>query len=230
MQFPRIYRVPFFIKWAYPSWYIWDKRAATKTIYLTFDDGPIPEVTEWVLDTLSRKFEASQSSKNTLKKIPATFFCIGDNVRKHPELVARILKDGHSVGNHTFNHLNGSITEDDTYLKNTHLAALEMSNIIDKNAMTLSTDLFRPPYGKIKRSQARNLRKLGYKIIMYRIVAYDWEQDISKETSLKKIARKTKNGDIIVLHDSLKAASTMKYILPRLIKHFEDRGFEFGRL
>lgn len=211
-------RVPRFIKWWYPSWYIWDKKTSRKTIYLTFDDGPIPEVTEWVLSTLLRK------------RIPATFFCIGDNVRKHPVIFERLITEGHSIGNHTFNHLKGWQTEDETYLKNTHLADIEMRKHTDVAPNELATTLFRPPYGKIKRAQSRVLRKLGYNIIMYRVVAYDWDATVTQEQCLKNVIKNTRDGDIIVFHDSVKAFENMKYALPKVIDYFSEREFLFGRL
>ncbi len=211
-------RVPQFIKWWYPSWYIWDRKKSEKVIYLTFDDGPVPEVTEWVLSTLSQK------------RIPATFFCIGDNVRKHPSIFKQLIAEGHSVGNHTFNHLKGWLTKDETYIKNTYLADLEMRKYIDVALNELATPLFRPPYGKIKRNQAKALKKLGYDIVMYRVVSYDWEADVTPEQCLQNVIRNTKSGDLIVFHDSVKAFENMKYALPRVIDHFLEQGFIFGKL
>lgn len=217
-----LYRVPTILKWWYPSWYLWDKKMpGKKTVYLTFDDGPIPEVTEFVLDMLSRKHK---------KSIPATFFCIGDNVRKHPEVFKRIISEGHAVGNHTFNHLKGNTTTTDVFIENTQLAQLEMAKHIDTSSNTLATPLFRPPYGQIKKSQAKMLKKQGYDIIMYRVIGYDWEATVSPEQCLKNITKKTKSGDIIVLHDSIKAFKNMQYALPRAIDYFLQEGFEFEKL
>ncbi len=213
--------MPSIFTWLYPSWYLWSKPKGKKTIYLTFDDGPIPEVTDFVLDTLSRKRD---------KPIPATFFCIGDNVRKHPEVFKRILAEGHSIGNHTYNHLQGWKTDNETYLKNTQLAELEMSKHIESNPKRLSSSLFRPPYGKIKRTQASALRKMGYKIVMYRVVAYDWESSVSPESCLKNVIDTAQDGDIIVFHDSVKAYKNLQYALPNAIKYFENAGFSFGKL
>ena len=221
MSFLRPSRVPFILTWLYPSWYLWSKPKGKKTIYLTFDDGPIPEVTDFVLDTLSRKRD---------KPIPATFFCIGDNVRKHPEVFKRILTEGHSIGNHTYNHLQGWKTDNETYLKNTQLAELEMSKHIESNPKRLSSSLFRPPYGKIKRTQASALRKMGYKIVMYRVVAYDWESSVSPESCLKNVIDTGQDGDIIVFHDSVKAYKNLQYALPKTIEYFENAGFSFGKL
>jgi peptidoglycan/xylan/chitin deacetylase (PgdA/CDA1 family) len=221
MSFLKPSRVPSIFTWLYPSWYLWSKPKGKKTIYLTFDDGPIPEVTDFVLDTLSRKRD---------KPIPATFFCIGDNVRKHPDVFKRILAEGHSIGNHTYNHLQGWKTDNDTYLKNTQLAELEMSKHIERNPDTLSSSLFRPPYGKIKRTQASALRKMGYKIVMYRVVAYDWESSLTPEACLHNVIDTAKDGDIIVFHDSVKAYKNLQYALPKVIEYFENAGFSFGKL
>lgn len=214
-------RIPSFLKWWYPSWYVWNQKKKAKTVYLTFDDGPIPEVTEFVLDTLSRKRDTP---------IPATFFCIGDNVRKHPNIFKRIITEGHVVGNHTYNHLKGTVIDTKTYLKNIQLANLEMSKHLATDPKTLSTVLFRPPYGRIKKKQALALKKLGYTITMYRIVAYDWELSVTPQECLQNIIKVIKNGDIIVLHDSLKAFENMKYALPRAIDYLEKEGFIFDVL
>lgn len=214
-------RVPAFIKWFYPQAYVWDKKTQRKTVYLTFDDGPIPEVTDFVLDTLSRKRD---------KPIPATFFCIGDNVRKYPEVFKRIIVQGHAVGNHTYNHLNGWNTDTETYIKNSHLAELEMKKHLCRNQDQLSTTLLRPPYGKIKRKQAKDLCRLGHRIIMYRVIAFDWEVSVTPEQCLKNVVEKARDGDIIVFHDSVKAFKNMQYALPKAIKYFEENGFSFKKL
>lgn len=217
-----LYRVPTIVKWCYPSWYIWDKKTPEKkTIYLTFDDGPIPEVTEFVLDTLSRK---------RTNPIPATFFCIGDNVRKHPDVFKKIIASGHAIGNHTYNHLKGNITPTKEYIENIQLAQLEIGKHINTISNTYITTLFRPPYGRIKRKQAKRLKRQGYDIIMYRVIGYDWDSTITPEQCLKNITQKTKSGDIIVLHDSPKAFKNMQYALPRAIDYFLDEGFEFKKL
>jgi len=217
-----LYRVPVVLKWLYPSWYIWDKKTPEKkTIYLTFDDGPIPEVTEFVLDTLSRKRSTP---------IPATFFCIGDNVNKHPDVFKKIIADGHAIGNHTYNHLKGSTASTKDYIENIQLAQLEIGKHIDTLSNAHITTLFRPPYGRIKKKQASALKKQGYNIIMYRVIGYDWDATVSPEQCLKNITKKTKNGDIIVLHDSIKAFKNLQYALPRAIDYFLKEGFEFRTL
>lgn len=217
-------RVPTFVKWWYPTWYIWDQPKKEKVIYLTFDDGPIPEVTEWVLDTLSRK------RNNDNSPILATFFCIGDNVRKHPFIFKKIIELGHAVGNHTFNHLKGWHTEDNTYIKNTHLADLEMSRVMNLGPKSPNFPLFRPPYGKIKKSQAKVLRQHGYEIVMYRTVAYDWDIHTTPEKCLNNVLKRARSGDLVVFHDSVKAFKNLEYALPRMVDYFLEKGYRFEKL
>lgn len=219
-------RVPSLIKWWYPSWFVWDRPKENKVIYLSFDDGPIPEVTEWVLDTLA---SMSAPDKETIK---ASFFCIGDNVQKHPAIYQRILSEGHQVGNHTYNHLKGWQTNDADYLANTKKAAefMERHALDKKMDAQLQFPLFRPPYGKIKQGQARKLRDLGYQIIMYRVVAYDWDATVTPEKCLSNVINNTRSGDLVVFHDSVKAFKNLQYALPRAIAHFQEKGYRFETL
>ncbi|MDP5001617.1 MAG: polysaccharide deacetylase family protein [Flavobacterium sp.] len=189
---------------------IWEIPNSEKKIYLTFDDGPIPEVTEWVLDVLK--------SEN----IKATFFCIGDNIRKHPEVYKRILKEGHQTGNHTFNHLNGWKTNTKSYLKNFKLCETEHLKLNTEHSF-----LFRPPYGKIKPSQSKVIRQLGYKIIMWDVLSYDFDSTISTEKCLENVISNTEQGSIIVFHDSVKAEKNLKYALPKAIQILKYKGFIF---
>lgn len=182
---------------------VWDIPNSENKIYLTFDDGPIPEVTEWVLDLLKSE------------DIKATFFCIGDNIKKHPEVYKRILSEGHQTGNHTFNHLNGWKTETNHYIENFKLCEIEHSK------------LFRPPYGKIKPSQSKAIRQLGYKIIMWDVLSYDFDSIISVEKCLENVISNTEQGSIIVFHDSLKAEKNLKYALPKAIQILKNKGFVF---
>lgn len=203
------HRVPFFIPLLYPS-LVWRMPSEAKNLYLTFDDGPIPGPTEFVLNVLA---------SNTIK---ATFFCIGDNVRKHPEVFNRILGEGHAVGNHTFNHLSGWSTENSKYLQN--IQAFE-TTIADKLKSSL---LFRPPYGRIRRSQIKALS--DFKIIMWDVLSFDFDKRLSPEKCLKKTIEATRQGSIIVFHDSLKAERNMSYALPRFVDHFLNAGFQFKTL
>lgn len=177
-----------------------------KVIYLTFDDGPIPEVTPFVLNQL-RKYDAK-----------ATFFCIGDNVKKHPGIFEQIIQDEHSIGNHTFNHLNGWHTDDKTYVEN-----------INKCTDYFTTTLFRPPYGRINQSQIDNLLP-NYSIIMWDILSGDFDTSLSPRDCLRKVIRKTNNGSIVVFHDSLKAYPRLKYVLPIALKYWSDKGYAFHAL
>jgi peptidoglycan-N-acetylglucosamine deacetylase len=208
------YRAPFFLPWLYPT-LTWRIHGEEKVLYLTFDDGPIPGPTEFILELL--KEHQSQ----------ATFFCIGDNVQKHPALFTRILKEGHSIGNHTFHHLNGWNTDQEVYLQNVHLCEEELEKHHGYKSQN-SSSLFRPPYGKIKRSQISGLKE--FDIIMWDVLTYDYDQRITKEASLKNSIRATRPGSIIVFHDSLKAANTMMYILPRFMDYFLSKGYRFKKL
>ena len=193
---------------------VWDIPNSDKKIYLTFDDGPIPEVTEWVLDILKSK------------EIKATFFCIGDNIQKYPEVYKRILAEGHQTGNHTFNHLNGWKTETNHYIDNFKLCETEHLKL----PIAIGTEhsfLFRPPYGKIKPSQSKAIRQLGYKIIMWDVLSYDFDQSISVEKCLENVISNTEQGSIIVFHDSVKAEKNLKYALPKAIQILKDKGFVF---
>ncbi len=161
-----------------------------KTAYLTFDDGPIPETTPYILDTLQ---------KYGLK---ATFFCVGENVKKHPELYKRILKEGHSVGNHTFNHLKGWKATSDAYIDNVRMCS-----------EYVSSKLFRPPYGKMTYFQYRILRK-KFKLIFWDVITPDYDLNISPEKCLEIVKKKTRPGSILVFHDNLKAKNKLTILLP----------------
>jgi len=175
-------------------------------VYLTFDDGPIPEITEWVLSILA--------SFN----VPATFFCVGENVEKYPEIYSKIIEAGHSVGNHTFNHLNSWKTDNTKYLENIAKA----SEIIDSK-------LFRPPYGKIRPSVTNKVLPL-YKIVMWDVLSRDYDKDISPEKCLETVTKKVAKGSIIVFHDSIKAETNLRYALPKSIEFLLANGYEFGKL
>ena len=204
-----------FIKWIFPK-YSWDIKNADNKIYLTFDDGPIPEITEWILDILN-KYE-----------VKATFFCIGDNIEKHPEVFQKVIKNGHSIGNHTFNHLKGWNFSTEEYIENT----LQCEKAITSNSeiVNLKSKIFRPPYGKIKPSQSNILRKLGYKIIMWDVLSVDYDKKISPEQCLENIIQNTVSGSIIACHDSLKAFKNLEYALPKAIEYLKNKGFVFERI
>lgn len=198
-----------FVKTIFPN-YLWEIPNNEKKVYLTFDDGPIPEITEWTLEQLK---------KNNAK---ATFFCIGDNIQKHPSIFQKIIENGHEVGNHTFNHLKGWETSLEDYIENTKKCSQTMANC---QLNTEHCRLFRPPYGKIKPSQAKALRKLGYKIIMWDVISMDFDQTISPEKCLDNVLKNIESGSIIVFHDSVKAWKNLEYVLPKTLAFLNEKGF-----
>ncbi|MBT0607759.1 polysaccharide deacetylase family protein [Aequorivita echinoideorum] len=212
--------MPRFIQRLYPElvWAFFNKK---NSVYLTFDDGPIPEVTPWVLDEL-KKFNAK-----------ATFFCIGENVRKHPEIFERIIAEGHAVGNHTFNHLNGWKTSTSEYIGNVVKAERQMqdSGFNSHNFRNQNSGLlFRPPYGKITGKQSKSLRKKGYKIVMWDIISYDYDSNVSKEKCLQNVLKNLKGGSIIVFHDSLKAEKNLRFVLPKVLNVISNKKFSIKKI
>ena len=192
----------FLVKIIYPQ-LLWGMPAGGKEIFVTFDDGPHPEITPEVLKILAR-YQAK-----------ATFFCVGQNVEKYPETYREIISHGHQVGNHTYNHLKGWETSDEVYFEN-----------IKKCRQLVGSNLFRPPHGRIKRSQIKFLKN-DYKIVMWSVLSYDFSKEISKEKCLQIAQKYTKSGSIVVFHDSEKAAENMLYALPRFLGHFQNKGFVF---
>lgn len=186
---------------------IWSMPATEKTVYLSFDDGPHPDITPWVLDLL-KHYQAK-----------ATFFCVGNNVQKYPDVYARIIEEGHAVGNHTFHHLNGWKTRDNVYMDDIALAA----EYID-------SPLFRPPYGKIGMFQRYLLTKkrFGMRIVMWSVLSGDFDPGISPQQCRDQVLLNTKAGDIIVFHDSEKAKDRMQFALPYVLEYFRTKGFGFG--
>lgn len=203
------------VKWIF-SKYIWEIKNSENKIYLTFDDGPIPEVTEWVLDVLKKQ------------DIKATFFCIGDNIRKNPEVFRKVINGGHSIGNHTFNHLKGWGSSTKNYIENALLCENEIAEKYDFGNQ--KSKIFRPPYGKIKFSQSKILRKMGYKIIMWDVLSVDWDKEISPEQCLDNMIKNTVSGSIIACHDSSKAFKNLEYALPKAIEYLKNKGFVFERI
>lgn len=200
--------MPRFIQRLYPE-RIWAFPHKRDSVYLTFDDGPIPEVTPWVLDEL-KKYNAK-----------ATFFCIGENVQKHPEIFQRILSEGHSVGNHTFNHLNGWKTATSEYIENVDKAEGQMGN---KSKFKIQDSrLFRPPYGKLTSKQAKILQRKGFKIVMWDIISYDYDANTSSEKCLQNVLKNIKPGSVIVFHDSLKAEKNLRFVLPKVLQFLIEK-------
>lgn len=198
-------KTPTVLTTVYPEC-LWRVNTATKTIYLTFDDGPIPEITPFVLAQL-KQWNAK-----------ATFFCIGNNAVAHSEILKQILDDGHAVGNHTYEHLNGWKTTDSVYFEN-----------IEKCAAVVNTKLFRPPYGKLKLSQYRQLKK-QYRIIMWDVLSFDFDVNISAQQVLQNVLQNAEAGSIVVMHDSIKARHKVEFALPEILSHFTAKGFKFEKL
>ncbi|MEO8254212.1 MAG: polysaccharide deacetylase family protein [Flavobacterium sp.] len=195
--------------------YIWDIPNSENKIYLTFDDGPTPEITEWVLNQLE-KYNAK-----------ATFFCIGKNIEQHPEIFKKLIENGHAIGNHTFNHLNGWKTNTNEYIENSVQCSVISNPFSNNKQQTTDNQLFRPPYGKIKSAQAKKLRQKGYKIIMWDVLSADFDQSISKEECLDNVLSNTKSGSIIVFHDSVKAFKNLEYVLPKTLAYLSENNFRF---
>lgn len=199
VQLPRIVR-PFFRNT------IWRKTPSEKVIYLTFDDGPVPEVTPLVLDILDRY------------GWKATFFCVGDNVARYPDLYADILKRGHKTGNHTFNHLKGFQYSKEEYVEN-----------VEKAAKFIDSKLFRPPHGRIKPSQLRALKK-HYKIVMWDVITHDYNKKVSPDRILQTVQKYLRSGSLVVFHDSVKAEKNVLEALPRAIEFWQSKGYSWALL
>lgn len=197
-------KIPWWLKRLYPK-RIWQMDPSEKKIYLTFDDGPHPVATPFVLDIL-KKYDAK-----------ATFFCIGKNVAAHPEIFQRILSENHSVGNHTQDHLNGWHSDTETYIKNVELAR-----------GYIKSSLFRPPYGKIRSAQVKKMQQ--YRIIMWDVLSGDFDKAVSPQSCFENVRNHTNNGSIIVFHDSEKAWDKMSNTLPLVLEHFSKKGFQFSAI
>lgn len=193
---------------------IWDLPNKNKEIYLTFDDGPTPEITDWVLNILQQY------------KAKATFFCIGRNIEKNPTIFNRIIQEGHSIGNHTYNHEKGWETNNEIFIN----SILKTERVIESIAKTKTTKLFRPPYGRIKKSQTKLLLKNDYKIIMWSVLSADFDRSVNVERCLNNVIKNTKSGDIIVFHDSEKAFDKLKEVLPKVLEYFNKKDFIFNKI
>lgn len=195
--------------------YVWSISTTEPKVYLTFDDGPTPEITEWVLEQL-KQYDAK-----------ATFFCIGINIEKHPEIFKKIITDGHSFGNHTFNHKKGWKTSNQTYFEEVDTCEKSIQKFSCKSPQT---KLFRPPYGKIKTSQSKVLREKGYKIIMWDVLSVDFDATINPEKCLNNVIKNIANGSIVVFHDSVKAFPNLEYALPKTLDFLKNKGFVCEKL
>jgi peptidoglycan/xylan/chitin deacetylase (PgdA/CDA1 family) len=220
-------KTPGFVKTLFPN-FVWNINTDKKELYLTFDDGPTPGITHWVLQTL-KQYNAK-----------ATFFCIGNNIEKYPEIFKNILDEGHVVGNHTYNHLKGWKHQTKDYIEDTEKTQNLITPTIQKlnskpfhsNIGNLQFEnwnlkLFRPPYGKFKTKQSKELQDLGYKIVLWDVLSYDWDKSVAEETCLKNVTSTAKEGSIIVFHDSVKASTNLNYVLPKILKHYAEKGFQF---
>lgn len=185
---------------------VWFLPNTENKIYLTFDDGPVDPITSKCLDILS-KYDTK-----------ATFFCVGDNVSKNPELFGRIKEDGHSIGNHSYNHINGWKTENKDYFNN-----------IDQCSKLVDTTLLRPPYGKIKRSQLKELKE-DYKIIMWDVLSGDFDPKVTVEQCVENVVKNTASGSIIVMHDNEKCGNKMLEALPQILECLIEKGYKFEQL
>lgn len=206
------YKTPQIIQKLFPS-FKWRVNTSEKVIYPTFDDGPIPELTYELLSILN-DFGAK-----------ATFFCVGDNIKKYPEIFKSILDNGHSVGNHTFNHLKAWKNKNDEYLNNVQLCQQE----IEKHGYQ-DKKLFRFPYGQFNLTLAQSLKREGFDLIMWDILSKDYDNSISANKILQKSIEKSEYGSIIVFHDNLKAKDKILQFLPLYLKHFSDIGYKFKKL
>ena len=198
-----------------PSWlpklfknYTWKINTTEPTIYLTFDDGPDPKPTRFVLDTLLQ-YHAK-----------ATFFCVGENIQKHRKVAQEIINQGHVLANHTMNHLKGWQTSHDVYVKNTN----KCQETLEEYS---TSSLFRPPYGRITKSQTKSLKEAGYEIIMWDLISYDYDDKIDINQALKQLIRNSKPGSIVVFHDSSKAWKQLKIMLPKYMHALNKQGYSF---
>jgi peptidoglycan-N-acetylglucosamine deacetylase len=203
-------KTPWLVKRLFSS-YTWSLPSDDKAVYLTFDDGPHPEITRWVLDQLQEHHAQ------------ATFFCVGNNVQQYPDIYKQILNSGHAVGNHTYHHVNGWENDDKIYLED-----------ISKAARLIDSNLFRPPYGRIRNSQASKLsqalQRNESRVIMWDILSADFDTSISAEQCLYNVLENVSAGSIIVFHDSEKAFNNLRYALPGTLKYLKQEGFTLRKI
>ena len=203
-------KTPWFVKKIFSS-YVWSLPGDDHSVYLTFDDGPDPEITTWVLDEL-KKYDAR-----------ATFFCTGNNVEQYPEIYQRILENDHAVGNHSYSHYNGWETNEDKYISDVEAAT-----------KFISSHLFRPPYGRIRNGQAKRipdaLQRSDAKIIMWDVLSADFDLSYTPQQCLSNVLKNFSPGSIIVFHDSQKASSNLKYALPRVMEVLQEAGYGFKKI
>ncbi|HKJ07396.1 MAG TPA: polysaccharide deacetylase family protein [Flavobacteriaceae bacterium] len=206
-------KTPYFIKLLLYK-YVWHMPKKHNAIYLTFDDGPTPTITPWVLDQL-KKYNAK-----------ATFFCIGKNIEKYPEIFKQIIAEGHTIGNHTYNHVNATKNTKEVYLNSIKKTEKILYKHLGEENIS-NTKLFRPPYGVLNFKQANSILKLGYKIIMWDVLSADFDKNAPKEKCLNNVIKNTESGSIIVFHDSDKSADKLKFILPKVLDYYSFKGCSF---
>lgn len=198
--------IPSFIRSMVP-YLTWKVHTEDKIVYLTFDDGPHPTITPWVMDML-KVYDAK-----------ATFFCVGENVQRFPSTFRAILDNNHAIGNHTFNHLNGWVTQTQEYLRN-----------IDLSAQLINSKLFRPPYGRITPWQLFQLKRNNYQVIMWDVLTCDYEPNLNIQKAVKSCMKHIQPGSIIVMHDSLKAEVNLRQLLPQFLETLKNQGYQFKSL
>lgn len=201
-----IEQMPDIVRLLYPT-VLWRKDKDKKVIYLTFDDGPTEEITHWILKTLDEF------------GVKATFFCIGNNAEKHPEILDEIRKNGHQVGIHGYSHVRGLYKKQEEYL-----------NDVKKSESIIKSKIFRPSHGRIYPSQVKKLNELGYKVVLWDVITRDYDTNLKEEEVLKIAKKYTRNGSIVVFHDSLKAEKNMKYAFPLAVRYWIENGYTFETL
>ena len=201
-------KTPRFVKLLFRKW-IWNFSRSEKCLYLTFDDGPTEKITSWVLDELD-KYNAK-----------ATFFCLGKNVSKNKDLFEDILNRKHSVGNHTYDHMNGWNTKTSHYFANVEKTTAELWGM---------QSIFRPPYGNLTYRQSQIIQKSGLKIVGWDVLSADFDRSISAEKCLENVIRNVENGSILVFHDSQKAAEKLRFVLPQILEYYHSKNFKFKKI
>ena len=198
-------KTPLFIQNLFPN-FTWKMNSDQPVIHLTFDDGPIPKITPWVLDQLAQ-YDAK-----------ATFFCVGSNIEKHPEVFQQVIDGGHTIGSHTNTHMNGWNSDNIPYFHN-----------VRRGASMAKSELFRPPYGKLKPSQIQFIQR-HYQVVMWDVLSGDFDPNIDKEQCYRNVINYTEPGSIIVMHDSIKAQEKLEFVLPKILEYFTGLGYRFENL
>lgn len=209
----RFFKTPALVRYLLPQ-YTWRQPVHEKIIYLTFDDGPIPDVTEFVLQQLAEY------------RAKATFFCVGENIYRYPEIARQVADQGHRLANHTYNHLRGWETKTEAYVQNIALCQNQLDLV---QPVSQALKLFRPPHGRIRKDQFNKI-KFHYQVIMWDVLTYDFDCTLSPKDCLHHSIKQTVAGSVVVLHDSVKARRNMEYVLPRFLHHFTNLGYRFESL